>query len=188
MTEIVVIGSGNPSKLQAVQLGFQAVFPEREFDFLTTEVGSGVTDQPMNDQETLSGARNRAANARKGCPEADWWVGLEGGLTILDDADHSLAAYSWIYILGKHQKGFARSASYILPKKVADLIHLGMEQGEADDIVFGQANSKQASGGVGLLTNDLITRSELYAMAVKLALIPFIQEDLYPCFFGKEQT
>jgi non-canonical (house-cleaning) NTP pyrophosphatase len=55
-----------------------------------------------------------------------------------------------------------------------------MEQGEADDLVFGQENSKLTSGGVGLLTNDLITRAELYAMAVKLALIPFIQEELYP--------
>ena len=62
-----------------------------------------------------------------------------------------------------------------------------MEQGEADDIVFRQANSKQASGGVGLLTNNLITRAELYAMAVKLALIPFIQEELYPTGIEKEE-
>ncbi len=179
MTEIVVIGSANPSKLQAVQMGFNSVFPERDFIFLTAEVSSGVSSQPMDSQETLIGARNRAYNAREVLPQADYWVGLEGGLSTLNSGEGSLAAYSWIYIVGKKNAGFARSASYILPEKIAGLIRQGIEQGEADDIVFGRENSKQASGGVGLLTKDLITRAELYAMAVKLALIPFIQQELY---------
>jgi inosine/xanthosine triphosphatase len=187
MTEIVVIGSANPSKLQAVQMGFKAVFPQREFIFRTAEVCSDVSNQPMGDQETLTGARNRAFHASEAYPQADYWVGLEGGLSVLGGDEASLAAYSWIYILSKNQKGFARSAAYILPDRIANLIHQGMEQGEADDIVFGQENSKQASGGVGLLTNDLITRSELYAMAVKLALIPFIQPELYPTAVRKEE-
>lgn len=180
MPEIVVIGSGNPSKLQAVRQGFLAVFPEKEFVFLPAEVSSQVSNQPMGDQETLNGARNRATNARKACPRADYWVGLEGGLMNLDGVDQPLAAYSWVTVLGVQNVGYARSASYILPEKIATFIRAGMEQGEADDLVFGQENSKRSSGGVGLLTNDLITRAELYAMAVKLALIPFIQEDLYP--------
>lgn len=180
MTETVIVGSGNPSKLEAVRTGFLAVFPNHEFIFLTAEVSSNVSNQPMDDQETLTGARNRAVNARVACPMADYWVGLEGGLSALDGGEKSLAAYSWIYILGRNQEGFARSASYILPEKIANLIRQGMEQGEADDFIFGQENSKQASGGVGLLTNDLITRAQLYAMAVKLALIPFLQQELYP--------
>lgn len=167
-------------------MGFLTVFPTSEFEFLTAQVSSDVSSQPMDDQETLTGARNRAQNARQACPQGDYWVGLEGGLSELHGGEESLAAYSWIYILGKNQKGFARSASYILPDKIAELIHQGMEQGEADDLVFGQENSKQASGGVGLLTKDLITRAELYAMAVKLALTPFIQEDLYPVVGGGE--
>ena len=177
MSNIVVIGSGNPSKLSAVQAGFQAVFPLQVFDFEVCEVDSGVASQPMGDQEILAGARNRAVNARVTYPEADYWVGLEGGLSNIEGV---LAAYCWVFILGKQNQGFSRSASYILPERVADLVRRGMEQGEADDLVFGQENSKQSSGGVGLLTNDLITRSDLYAMAVKLALIPFIQGSLYP--------
>ena len=177
MSKVVVIGSGNPSKLAAVQVGFQAVFSTQVFDFKVCEVDSGVSSQPMGDHETLAGARNRAVNARGAFAEADYWVGVEGGLSNIDGV---LAAYSWVLIIGKQNQGFARSASYILPEKIADLVRKGMEQGEADDLVFGQENSKQSSGGVGLLTNDLITRADLYAMAVKLALIPFIQGNLYP--------
>ncbi len=37
---------------------------------------------PMSDAETLMGATNRANNAKKEVPDADYWVGLEGGSRI----------------------------------------------------------------------------------------------------------
>ncbi|HHX08987.1 MAG TPA: inosine/xanthosine triphosphatase [Chloroflexi bacterium] len=180
MREIVVVGSENPSKLQAVRLGFEAVFPDKDFQFLCVNADSDVSAQPMGDAETVTGAQNRARNARVTQPEADYWVGLEGGLTSLESLPDQFIAYSWICVLTTQQKGLARSAAYVLPERISNLIKGGMEQGEADDIVFGQENSKHNSGGVGLLSNDLITRSQLYAMAVKLALIPFIKPELYP--------
>ena len=81
MREIVVVGSENPSKLQAVRLGFEAVFPDKDFQFLCVNADSDVSAQPMGDAETVTGAQNRARNARVTQPEADYWVGLEGGLT-----------------------------------------------------------------------------------------------------------
>ena len=187
MPTTVIIGSGNPSKLEAVCDGFQAVFPGQEFRFQTSQVSSEVPSQPMGDQETLTGARNRAWNSKAVIPDADFWVGREGGLAPIENDGKSLAAYSWVYVLGKNNTGFARSASYILPNKITALIQQGLEQGDADDLVFGLQNSKQSSGGVGLLTKDLITRSQLYSMAVKLALIPFIQPQLYPATTGSER-
>ena len=69
--------------------------------------------------------------------------------------------------------------SFYLPPQVAELVRQGVELGEADDIVFGQSNSKQASGAVGLLTGDVIDRAGLYEGAVILALIPFKNRQLY---------
>jgi non-canonical (house-cleaning) NTP pyrophosphatase len=54
-----------------------------------------------------------------------------------------------------------------------------MELGQADDQVFNQSHSKQKNGAVGLLTNDLIDRSEYYKQAVILALVPFLKPELY---------
>ena len=82
MIETVIVGSGNPSKFEAVMLGFRAVFPEHEFVFLSTEVSSNVSSQPMDDQETLTGAQNRASYARRLYPQANYWVGLKGGLSV----------------------------------------------------------------------------------------------------------
>ena len=174
---VIIVGSENPSKLEAVRLGFQAVFPNTSFEVLGLEVASGVSNQPMSDQQTLEGAGNRALNAQKACPEADFWFGLEGGLTQLPNGD--FVSYAWIVVLGKTKRGKARTAAYLLPQAVSELLRTGMELGDADDLVFGKANTKQTSGGVGLLTNGLIDRADLYAMAVKLALIPFIQDALF---------
>jgi non-canonical (house-cleaning) NTP pyrophosphatase len=51
--------------------------------------------------------------------------------------------------------------------------------GEADDLVFGRSNSKQANGAVGLLTDDAVTRTTYYVPAVIFALIPFKNAELY---------
>ena len=59
------------------------------------------------------------------------------------------------------------------------MIRQGKELGEADDIVFNRANSKQDNGAVGLLTDNVIDRAQLYEQAVILALIPFKNEALY---------
>ena len=60
----------------------------------------------------------------------------------------------------------------------------GLELGQADDIVFGRSNSKQANGAVGILTDDVIDRAQLYEPAVIFALIPFKNPDLYPASPG----
>ncbi|MBP7213466.1 MAG: DUF84 family protein, partial [Anaerolineaceae bacterium] len=61
---VIIVGSENPSKIEAVRLGFQAVFPNTSFEVLGLEVASAVSKQPMSDQETLHGADNRALNAQ----------------------------------------------------------------------------------------------------------------------------
>jgi non-canonical (house-cleaning) NTP pyrophosphatase len=45
--------------------------------------------------------------------------------------------------------------------------------------VFGQNNTKQKMGTVGVLTENVIDRTEYYKQAVIFALIPFINPELY---------
>ncbi len=68
---------------------------------------------------------------------------------------------------------------FTLPEAVAALIRQGQELGAADDLVFGRVNSKQEQGAVGLLTGGVVDRTQLYAQAVVLALIPFKHRGLY---------
>ena len=179
----IVVASTNPVKIQAVRNGFARMFPGQDFDITAVSVPSGVSVQPSSDAETLQGALNRARNAAKVHPQADYWVGVEGG----NDQDDEVFAgemftFAWIVVQSSDRLGKGRTGAFYLPSAVADLVRQGLELGEADDIVFGRSNSKQANGAIGLLTRDVIDRAGLYEPAVIFALIPFINPDLYPAF------
>jgi non-canonical (house-cleaning) NTP pyrophosphatase len=104
-------------------------------------------------------------------------VGIEGGVDMIGAG---MYAFAWVVILRSgFQHGEARSASFLLPAALSDLVSAGVELGEADDRVFGRQNSKQENGAVGLLTADAVDRAALYVMPVILALIPFKQGSLY---------
>ncbi|MFW5691484.1 MAG: inosine/xanthosine triphosphatase [Chloroflexota bacterium] len=179
MTQIVV-ASTNPVKIEAVRLGFAQMFPDAKPEVSGMSVASGVSDQPMSDEETLRGARNRAHVAQRARPDADFWVGLEGGV---EPRGGALLVFAWMVVLGRAadgslMNGRARTATFLLPARVAALVLNGMELGDADDRVFDRHNSKQGSGSVGLLTGDRITRTDFYAPAVAMALIPFLNPEL----------
>lgn len=149
-------------------------WPGLELQLIPLGVESGVPEQPMTDQETLKGARNRVENARQEIPEADYWVGLEGGLDYFDD---HLMAFAWMVIAGNNGRvSEARSATLPLPPQVQALVAEGLELGEANDKVFSTLNSKQGGGAYGLLTDGLMTRESIYTQTLVLALIPFIHE------------
>ena len=172
----VVVSSLNPVKLEAVQNGFKRLFPEEDFKFIQIAVDSGVSDQPMTDMDSRKGAFNRATNAQDVISDGDFWVGVEGGCDYLDG---DMVAFAWIVVQGNQKWGSARTALFRLPREVQRLVESGLELGLADDKVFGEENSKQNSGAVGLLTGDVVTRTTLYEQAVILALIPFKNQDLY---------
>jgi len=169
----ILVASKNPVKLDAVKEGL-LVFFDQEITLLGGSVESGVSDQPMSDVETLLGAESRVKNAHDLFSGFDYYVGIEGGVE-----ESGLMAFAWVVISDGNRIGKARTATFILPPRVAELIHQGYELGDADDIVFEKMNSKQQNGAVGLLTNDLITRKSLYLPAVQMAFIPFLNPELY---------
>jgi len=172
----IIVGSKNPVKINAALKGFRKIFPKELFVVEGLPVPSGVAEQPGSDAEALKGALNRAENLAKVAPKADFWVGLEGGV---EDVDGEMRSFAWAVVKSAKKLGKGRSATMILPKKVADLIRAGKELGEADDIVFSKTNSKLSSGAVGILTEEIIDRTEFYWPAVALALIPFKNPKLY---------
>lgn len=162
-------------KIKSTRLAFEAAFPEEEFEIEGVTAESDVRDQPLSDSETFTGARNRARHV-KSVGKADYFVGIEGGV---QDRDDDLEAFAWTVVLSNGTEGKARTSSFMLPHEVGLLVKSGMELGHADDKVFNQTHSKQKNGAVGLLTNDIIDRTEYYRQAIILALVPFIKPELY---------
>lgn len=148
------------------------------FNVEGVSVPSGVADQPMTFEETLQGALNRVSNARAAYPDADYWVGLEGGID-LHEGDMALSG--WVVVEDRDgRRGKSMTNTVYLPQKVAELVAGGMELGPADDLVFGTTNSKQSNGAAGILTGDVLQREEGFMMGVVGALIPHRNPTLYP--------
>ncbi|EGD75167.1 hypothetical protein PTSG_06820 [Salpingoeca rosetta] len=193
MMKKVCVASTNPVKLRAVETAFKAAFKttgtEDAFEFVTVKAPSGVSDQPMGDAETLTGAKNRVKNARDMMPGCDFYCGLEGGCTLEESNTTGagdggeMTCFAWIVVQDAEGKreGKAKTGTFYLPPEVTKLVKGGLELGHANDRVFSQHNSKQQGGAVGLLTDGVITRHLYYEQTVILALIPFKTPDLYPC-------
>jgi inosine/xanthosine triphosphatase len=171
----IIVASTNPVKLQSVYDGFTRMFPGESFEVRGLSVASGVRAQPMTDEETYTGALNRAKGAALAVPNADYWVGVEGGL---EDKGGELHGVAWIVVIGRTRIGKSRTATFVLPQEVVALIRQGHELGHADDMVFNRRNSKHDNGSVGILTGDVLNRTTYYEHAVILALIPFKNEQL----------
>jgi inosine/xanthosine triphosphatase len=190
----VAVGSGNPAKVESVRLAMQDAFPDAELTMFPFAVASGVSDQPIGEEETRRGAGNRAVGARDayakehGGAAPDFAVGLEGGCgpegTSKSPGGHPLlSCFAYMAICGATQAAgaepsFSRTASFTLPYKVTDLMQAeGLELGDADDKIFSRVNSKQGAGTVGILTNMIIDRAQYYRHALAFALVPFMDHN-----------
>ena len=172
----VAVGSQNPVKIEAARLAFAALWPEENWEVSGVAVASGVASQPMSDEESIIGARNRAHAARK-LFSADYGVGLEGGLQKI--GEHYFDC-GWAVIVNRQgTEGVGSTVRIMTPPKIMNLIHSGLELGHANDQIFGTVNSKQAEGHFGLMTNDIITRAQAYRDGLIVALSRFLHEGLF---------
>jgi inosine/xanthosine triphosphatase len=173
---LIIVGSKNPVKISCTEAAFTEAF-NQGFIVNGVNVSSMVADQPIGDEETFLGAKNRAVNSKSVFPEADYWVGIEGGIT---KDKLGMSAFAWIYIEDRSgRSGWSKTGSFYLPKAIVDLVDSGMELGAADDQFFSQENSKQSGGSVGILTNGVLDRAAYYQQAILLALIPFLSKKLF---------
>ena len=137
----VAVGSANPVKVASVKAAFAKSFGAAVVTS-SHDVASGVSDQPYGDLETRTGALERAAAALRADADADYAVGLEGG--VVDAAQGGLESVAWMAVTRRRdgRRNVARTASFLLPPRVTRLLrgeepgYDKMELGDADDVVF----------------------------------------------------
>ncbi|WP_337878636.1 inosine/xanthosine triphosphatase [Rheinheimera sp.] len=166
----VLVASANPAKIRAVESAFAEVFGSAGLSVSGVATQSGVAAQPMTSDETLQGALNRVQALQHA--DADYKVAIEAGL----DGDMTFA---WMLIEHQGQYGKARSASLMLPPTALEALQQGLELGDVMDQMFAQQNVKQKGGAIALLTRDTLSRSSVYHQALILALIPFLNPELF---------
>lgn len=55
MKKVFAVGSENPSKVKACELALRKIFPDIQLEIVGCKAKSGVSDQPMSDEESITG-------------------------------------------------------------------------------------------------------------------------------------
>ena len=171
---LAAIGSTNPAKIEAVRLALARLAPGCALE--AVDVPSGVAAQPIGDQATREGARNRA-RAALAATGAEVAFGLEGGVINEPPLVWLVSWVAAIAVDGRH--GDASGLRMPLPKTVAERLAAGDELGTVIDDLFTVRASKQHAGAIGLLTEGFVSRTEAFADLVAMACAPLLRPDLY---------
>lgn len=157
----IIIGSKNPAKTRAVE----EAFSNYSSSFLYLDVSSGVSEQPFSDDETITGAINRA-NVALEQGEGDIGIGLEGGV---QKTEHGLFLCNWGALVEKNQPPIiGGGARILLPNVIAERLLAGEELGPVMDDFSKKENVRKNEGAVGIFTNGLINRADMFGHVMKL--------------------
>ena len=159
----VAIGTENKAKIGAVESVVRKVLPLAVFE--TIDIPSNVSAQPITDEETRQGAINRAVATRDALG-AEFSFGLEGGVR---EIDGQMYVCNWgALALVDNTVLTAAGAQIVLPKEIADHIRAGEELGPVMDEFTKKKDIRSHAGAVGIFTNGLIDRKEMFEHIVRL--------------------
>ncbi|SNR40335.1 inosine/xanthosine triphosphatase [Halorubrum vacuolatum] len=180
------VGSGNPVKRRAVELAIGEELGAGGDTGITVEsvaVDSGVSEQPTGHEETITGARNRAAAVHDaGDTDADRFdfaVGIEGGVARFPGVEGRFLVM-WAAVDDGERVEVGSGPALRLPDDVAARINAGEELGPVMDERLGTDGIAERGGAAAALTDGRLTRAGALSSAVAGALGPFVSTEYTP--------
>ena len=168
----IAVGSGNPVKRRAVEAAVEETLDDPGIE--TVPVDSGVSEQPTGQEETVTGAQNRARNALA-AGEYDLGVGLEGGVAEVEGVE-GLFLIMWVAVTDGEAVGLGSGPSFRLPASIGDRVAAGEELGPVMDDVLGEEDVAEKQGAAGALSAGVVDRDDALAAGVAAAMGPFVTE------------
>ncbi|MFB5088061.1 DUF84 family protein [Psychrobacillus sp. PGGUH221] len=165
----ILIGTNNRAKTKAVITISTKYYPNAEFE--NKDVPSLVSNQPMSDEETRQGAINRAKHLMVENVDAEFGIGLEGGVK---EIDGTMYVCNWGALVTKGGRVFsATGAGVPLPNEIAVLLKAGSELGPIMDVFTNKNDIRHDEGAIGVFTNGLVSRSDMFEHIMLLLIGQF---------------
>ncbi|ALS79122.1 NTPase [Planococcus kocurii] len=159
----VAIASKNSAKITAVSNVFKNL--EWAVDLSAVDAESEVSAQPFSQQETRQGAVNRAKNA---LGDQDFAIGLEGGVY---EVEEILYLCNWGALATQDGRLITAAGAQIpLPEEIAAGLRSGTELGTIMDDYANESGIRHHKGAIGILTDGLVNRGEMFGHVVKLLI------------------
>lgn len=168
----IIVGSKNPAKVEAVReiiLDYPSL-AAAQVGFI--EASTGVSDQPMELEETIRGAKNRALVARES--GADYGIGLESGLMLVSGSKTGYMDVCVCAIYDGQEYHIGLSSAWEFPDPaVLEKIKGGMNMTDAvhDHGLTDNPQIGYAEGAIGIFTKGRLNRKEYTKQALRTALI-----------------
>ncbi|MHA1617128.1 MAG: inosine/xanthosine triphosphatase [Candidatus Njordarchaeales archaeon] len=173
---LIAVGSTNPAKIKAVENAFKKIFGQH-IKVQGIKVSSGVSIQPLSDEEMVRGAINRAKRAYE-ILKPDFSVGLEGGVV-----KYSFGVFvkGWVAVYDGKKLGLASSISVPLPDYIWDLLVKGKarELEEIMEQISGIKRVGDSIGAIGVLTSRIYDRVKAFEDATVCAMAPFMSPNIF---------
>lgn len=171
---LVAIGTKNQAKTAAVEEVIREIFEDVEF--IHMDVPSGVSAQPFSDIETRKGAINRACNSLN-ATNATFSFGLEGGV---HEIEGQMYCCNWGAVALQDGTIISSAgAQFILPEEIAQKLRDGQELGPIMDEFTNSKNIRHHAGAIGIFTNNLVDRKEMFKHIVKLLIGQVMYQNKY---------
>jgi len=187
--ERIALGSDRAAKIMAVRASVARVAEIdaawRSASIVARPVKTDAPLMPLTDWELMSGARQRAQAVRRILLEqklsADLYVGLEGGFhSISLEGEWHTFLRGWAFVTDGERGSFGMSPSIEVPNSIVTEVVKGRELGIVIDEVAGMRDVRSKQGAWGVLSRDLLTRSDSFEAALLAAFAPFYNAKLYP--------
>jgi inosine/xanthosine triphosphatase len=173
----VAVGTVREPKLDGVRRAFERLgrlpWPATPVELVAFAAPSGQADTPIGDEATIAGARARARAALALAPGAALALGLEGGVVRVDGGLQAAVLRNWAVAWDGVREGLGAGPSLLLPGSVARAVLAREDLAQVIDRVAGEHDVRSRQGTFGVLTRDLLPRTEAFAQAVLVALAPF---------------
>jgi inosine/xanthosine triphosphatase len=192
------VGTKNKAKLDSVRIALSrckfvntALGPEPSSDGgesdghdlhevigVTTE--SNVSAQPFSAAETRQGALNRARGALELVPDADFGIGLEGGVEKAE-SDDTYFECGWMCVVERKtgRIGWGSSARFVLDGALVQQLKAGKELATVMDEMTGETDVRSGLGAMGILTGGALGRADAYSHGLIFAFAPFLSPNKY---------
>ena len=152
----VRVGSANPMKIRAARTAFGRFF--KKVRIVGVDVPSGVSPQPLSFGEIVRGARERA---RRALADGDYGVGIEAGVFRVGSASPRPFQITLACVFDGTREALGSGPFFEIPPGMVRKI----------------VSSDQ--GSVALVTRGRVTREEVTADAIVMALAPFVSPERY---------
>lgn len=168
MKKIVIVCSKNKAKNSAVKSVLEQYF--EEFEMISLETNSNISETPIGDEEGIEGCFNRIKDAISQNNTGDLYIAMEG---ILNQNKYGTFICGWTVIYDKKDDEYyyGCSAKVKVPDEIMKKFDKSIRLSDVVSKFVGTVESEISNYGTnGILTHGTYTRTDEFIDSVKCAI------------------